>query len=77
MIYFHRPETAHDTLMIERKMLEIAVKEWDKMGKMGDQFANQSQKDVRILVISDYVYLVLTYDIESALSYTCDFVYPV
>jgi hypothetical protein len=34
--------------MIERKMLEIAVKEWDKMGKMGDQFANQSQKDVRI-----------------------------
>jgi hypothetical protein len=48
LIYFHRPETAHDTLMIERKMLEIAVKEWDKMGKMGDQFANQSQKDVRI-----------------------------
>lgn len=46
LIYFHRPETAHDTLMIERKMLEIAVKEWDKMGKMGDQFANQSQKDL-------------------------------
>lgn len=33
--------------MIERKMLEIAVKEWDKMGKLGDQFTNNTQKDVR------------------------------
>ena len=27
-------------------MLEIAIKEWDKMGKLGDQFSNQTQKDV-------------------------------
>ncbi|XP_076118208.1 uncharacterized protein LOC143085614 isoform X2 [Mytilus galloprovincialis] len=46
LVYFHRPETAHDTLMIERKMLEIAVKEWDKMGKLGDQFTNNTQKDL-------------------------------
>ncbi|CAC5397179.1 unnamed protein product [Mytilus coruscus] len=46
LVYFHRPETAHDTLMIERKMLEIAVKEWDKMGKLGDQFTTNTQKDL-------------------------------
>lgn len=53
LIYFHRPETAYDTLMIERKMLEIAVKEWDKMGKIGDQFSNQTQKDLFSDVFAD------------------------
>ena len=42
----HKPETLLDQLIMEKKLYEIALKEWNSMEQIGTSFSPQMQKDV-------------------------------
>ncbi|XP_048257717.1 uncharacterized protein LOC124151794 isoform X2 [Haliotis rufescens] len=46
LIHIHKPETVFDTLMMEKKLLEVAQREWDRMENMGASYSPQLQKDL-------------------------------
>ena len=43
----HKPETMTDAITLEKKMLEVALKEFSEMQPMGATYSSQIQKDVR------------------------------
>ena len=43
----HKPETMTDAITLEKKMLEVALKEFSEMLPMGATYSSQIQKDVR------------------------------
>jgi len=39
----------YDALVVEKKMLEVAIQEWTKMDKLGKAYSDQTQKDVSFI----------------------------
>ena len=48
----HKPETLLDLLIMEKKLYEVALKEWTTMEQIGTSFSPQMQKDVSTLLLS-------------------------
>ncbi|PVD25251.1 hypothetical protein C0Q70_15749 [Pomacea canaliculata] len=42
----HKPETIHDSLMLEKQLFEVAQKEWDNMPGPGKSYSAQMDKDL-------------------------------
>ena len=42
----HRPENVTEMIVLEKKLLEFAIKDWEKMEILGSSFSLQVQKDV-------------------------------
>ena len=42
----HRPETVTEMIVLEKKLLEFAIKDWEKMDNLGSSYSLQVQKDV-------------------------------
>ena len=42
----HKPKTTTEVISMEKRLYEVAQKEWDNMEPSGHQFAPQVQKDV-------------------------------
>ncbi|XP_021364139.1 uncharacterized protein LOC110457263 isoform X2 [Mizuhopecten yessoensis] len=53
LIHAHRPESVYDALIIEKKMLEAANKEWSKMPRPGKSYSDQLEKDLFSEVFAD------------------------
>lgn len=52
----HKPETIHDSLMLEKQLFEVAQKEWDNMPGPGKSYSAQMDKDVNLKLSLPSVY---------------------
>ncbi|XP_059153793.1 uncharacterized protein LOC131939486 [Physella acuta] len=46
LIEVHRPQTMLASLMMEKKLIEVALEEWEQLPPMGDSYSMQVQKDL-------------------------------
>ena len=46
LVHMHKPDTMLDSLVMEKKLYEIALIEWNNMEPIGFSFSPQMQKDV-------------------------------
>jgi len=46
LVHIHKPDTILDALVMERKLYEVALREWANMEPIGTSFSPQMQKDV-------------------------------
>ncbi|XP_064633719.1 uncharacterized protein LOC135491668 [Lineus longissimus] len=46
LYHLHKPETTSEAVHLEKRMLEVALKEWDKMDTLGASYSHQMQKDL-------------------------------
>ncbi|KAL5014657.1 hypothetical protein ScPMuIL_008927 [Solemya velum] len=46
LLHVHRPTSTYDALLIEKKLLEIALSQWEKMEPIGASYSPQIQKDL-------------------------------
>ncbi|KAK3588936.1 hypothetical protein CHS0354_023696 [Potamilus streckersoni] len=46
LIHIHKPATVLDSLIIEKKLYEFALEEWNKMEHLGASYSTQIQKDL-------------------------------
>ena len=44
--HIHKPDSILDELVMEKKLYEVALREWVNMEPMGNSFSPQIQKDV-------------------------------
>lgn len=42
----HRPESTYEMVMLERNLLEVCLKEWEKLPVMGKSYSPHIQKEV-------------------------------
>lgn len=46
LIHAHQPQSVYSTVMIEKRLMAVACKEWDNSDKLDSNFNQQAQKDV-------------------------------
>ena len=46
----HRPESVTEKVILEKNMLEVAIKEWEQIEPLGHSYTAQIQKDVRMFL---------------------------
>jgi hypothetical protein len=46
LLQIHKPEKVQDALLLQKKMLEVAIKEWSNMPPLGSTYSPQLDKDV-------------------------------
>lgn len=46
LIHAHQPQSVYSTVMIEKRLMEVACKEWDNSDKLDSNFNQQAQKDL-------------------------------
>lgn len=46
LIHAHQPQSVYSTVMIEKRLMGVACKEWDTSDKLDSNFNQQAQKDV-------------------------------
>ncbi|XP_078341998.1 uncharacterized protein LOC111108050 isoform X2 [Crassostrea virginica] len=46
LTHFHQPKSVYSAVMIEKRMMELACKEWDSCDKLDNYFTQQAQKDL-------------------------------
>ncbi|XP_061178732.1 uncharacterized protein LOC133187394 [Saccostrea echinata] len=46
LIHIHQPKSVYSMVMIEKRLLEVACKEWDRSDKLDTYFTQQVQKDL-------------------------------
>ena len=51
LYHIHKPETVTDQIVMEKKLLEQALKSWNKLDAMGASFSQQVQKDVSLCLL--------------------------
>ncbi|XP_064604712.1 uncharacterized protein LOC135469969 isoform X2 [Liolophura sinensis] len=46
LVHMHRPESTYEMVMLERNLLEVCLKEWEKLPVMGRSYSPHIQKDL-------------------------------
>ncbi|KAK3103240.1 hypothetical protein FSP39_017753 [Pinctada imbricata] len=46
LVHVHKPQTVYDSILIEKKLIEVAAREWEKADKLDDLFNQGVQKDL-------------------------------
>ena len=50
LVHIHKPESILDSLIMEKKLYEVANREWQTMEPIGTSFSPQMQKDVSLFM---------------------------
>jgi len=75
LVHIHKPDTILDALVMERKLYEVALREWANMEPIGTSFSPQMQKDVSTMPAYSIIVATLKWGDCSNAHFFCTWVH--